>query len=83
MTFNDSHMHFWDRALMPYTWLHEVPSIGDRHSPENLYAEAGNQLPEKIVFVEAGAPWLEEVKWIEQLAEKEPRIRGIDRKSVV
>jgi len=22
MTFVDSHMHFWDRALMPYTWLH-------------------------------------------------------------
>ena len=83
MTFIDSHMHFWDRALMLYTWLHEVPSIRDRHSPENLYAEAANCLPETIVFVEAGAPWLEEVKWIEQLAAKEPRIRGIVAKIAI
>lgn len=83
MTFVDSHMHFWDRALMPYTWLHEVPSIWDRHSPENLYREAPEHLPAKIVFVECGAPWLEEVKWVEQLAASEPRIRGIVAKITV
>jgi L-fuconolactonase len=83
MTFIDSHMHFWDRALMPYTWLHEVPSIWNRHSPENLHAEAGENLPEKIVFVEAGAPWLEEVKWVEQLAVSEPRIRGMVAKIAI
>jgi L-fuconolactonase len=76
-------MHFWDRALMPYTWLHEVPSIWGRHAPENLRPEAGDDLPEKIVFVECGAPWLEEVKWIEQLAVSEPRIRAIVAKMTI
>ena len=62
---------------MPYAWLHEVPSIWERHAPENLCAEALAEPPEKIVFVECGAPWLDEVKWIERLAVKEPRIRGM------
>jgi L-fuconolactonase len=77
MRFIDTHMHFWDRALMPYLWLHEVPSIWHRHTTENLRAEAGGELPEKIVFVEAGAPWLDEVKWVEQLAAADPRIAAI------
>lgn len=68
---------------MPYTWLHEVPSIWDRHTPENLHREAPEQLPDKIVFVECGAPWLEELKWVEQLASAEPRIRGIVAKATV
>jgi L-fuconolactonase len=84
MKFIDAHMHFWDRsALGPYTWLHEVPSIWDRHGPETLHAEAGASLPEKIVFVECGAPWLDEVKWIERLAVQEPRIRGLVAKMTV
>jgi len=84
MRFVDSHMHFWDQAvLQPYTWLHEVPTINHRHGPENLRAEAGGRLPEKIVFVEAGAPWLPEVQWIEQLAAGEPRIRGIVAKIAI
>ena len=76
-------MHFWDRALMPYAWLHEVPSIWDRHTPENLLREAPGHLPEKIVFVECGAPWFEELKWVEQLASTESRIRGIVAKATV
>ncbi|HWA84745.1 MAG TPA: amidohydrolase family protein [Opitutus sp.] len=77
MPFIDSHMHFWDRTRMPYTWLHEVPSIWDRHATETIRAEAGDDLPEKIVFVEAGAPPIAEVEWIEQLAAAEPRISAI------
>jgi L-fuconolactonase len=83
MTFADAHMHFWDRALMPYTWLHEVPTIWDRHTPENLRREAPDNLPGKIVFVECGAPWFEELTWVEQLAAAEPRIRGIVAKATV
>jgi len=83
MTFVDSHMHFWDRALMSYTWLHEVPSIWGRHTPENLLCDASGHLPGKIVFVECGAPWFEELKWVEQLASTEPRIRGIVAKATM
>jgi L-fuconolactonase len=77
MNFIDSHVHFWDQALMPYSWLHEVPTIGERHGPETLRAEAGEDMPEKIVFVECGAPWLEEVNWVEQLAGQDRRIVAI------
>ena len=77
MNFIDSHLHLWDPALMPYSWLHEVPTIGQRHGPETLHAEVGEDLPEKIVFVECGAPWLDEVKWVEKLAAKDRRIVAI------
>ncbi|HVU22984.1 MAG TPA: amidohydrolase family protein [Opitutus sp.] len=77
MAFIDAHMHFWDRARMPYSWLHEVPSIWNRHATETIHAEAGPDLPDKIVFVEAGAPPLDEVAWVEQLAASEPRISAI------
>lgn len=79
MRFIDSHMHFWDRSvLQPYLWLHEVPSIAAAHTPETLRHEAGpGAMPEKIVFVECGAPWRDEVRWVERLAAREPRIAAI------
>jgi L-fuconolactonase len=83
MTSTDSHVHFWDRALMSYTWLEGLPSIRDRHTPEELHRETAGHVPDKIVFVECGAPWFEEVKWIEQLASTEPRICGIVAKATV
>jgi L-fuconolactonase len=84
MRFVDSHMHFWDQAaLHPYTWLHEVPSIAHAHVPATIHQEAAADLPEKIVFVECGAPWLDEVRWVEQLARTEPRIRALVAKIAI
>ena len=84
MRYIDSHMHFWDQeVLRPYTWLHEVPTINQRHDPAVLRAEIGSDFPEKIVFVEAGAPPLPEVRWVEELAAKEPRIRAIVAKIAI
>jgi L-fuconolactonase len=84
VTFTDAHMHFWDRdAVGGYTWLHEVPTISHRHTTENLRAEAPAHLPEKIVFVEAGAAPLREVQWVSDLAVTEPRIRGIVAKILI
>ena len=75
--FIDSHVHFWDRGNLPYPWLDEVPSISGRHTPVELRDESPGRFPEKIVFVECGAPWLDEVKWVERLATAEPRVAGI------
>jgi L-fuconolactonase len=83
VNFVDSHMHFWDRAVMPYTWLHEVPSIWERHTFQNLRAEADGNLPEKVVFVEAGAPGIAEVNWVEELARTESCICAIVAKIAV
>ncbi len=60
-----------------------MPSIAHRHVPDTLRAEAEDDLPGQIVFVECGAPWLAEVEWVEQLAATEPRIRGIVAKITI
>lgn len=76
-TFIDTHVHFWDQRTLAYPWLAEVPAIAGRHTPEELRQEAGADLPAQIVFVECGAPWREEVAWVELLAAREPRLTGI------
>jgi L-fuconolactonase len=73
----DSHVHFWDQGNLPYPWLADVPAIAGRHTPAELKTEAGPTSPSRIVFVECGAPWLDEVKWLEWLAAAEPRIAGV------
>ena len=49
---------------MPYPWLDALPAIAGRHTPVELATEAGEDFPEKIVFVECGAPGREEVHWV-------------------
>jgi len=78
--FTDAHVHFWDRANLPYPWLAEVPAIAGRHTPETLAAEAGIAAPARIVFVQADCAaehGLDEVRWVESLARTEPRIAGL------
>lgn len=73
----DSHMHFWDLERFRYPWLDELPRISRTHTPETILEEAGECMPAQIVFVECGAPWLDEVLWVEQLSAQEPRIAGM------
>jgi L-fuconolactonase len=68
---------------MPCPWLSEVPSIAGAHTPAELRKEAEGEMPSRIVFVECGSPWLDEVKWVEKLALAEPRIRGIVAKAAM
>src|SRR4051812_46718190 len=75
--FIDAHTHFWDQRRLPYPWLAEVPAIAGPHTPDDLRRQAGATSPSQIVFVECGAPWLDEVSWAEELAAREPRITGI------
>ena len=83
MPFIDAHMHFWDREILkPYIWMHEVPTIWHRHTFENLPQET-DELPDKVVFIEAGAPWREELQWVEQLAASEPRIAALVPRLIV
>jgi len=80
-TFVDAHVHFWDQQTLPYPWLVEVPAIAGRHTPAELRAESAPLVPDKIVFVECGAPAIDEVRWIEQLALAEPRLAAIVAKA--
>jgi L-fuconolactonase len=71
LTFVDAHVHFWDRARLPYPWLVGVPAISGPHTPAELAAEVGPRRPTEIVFVESAvepAHTLEEVRWVDALA---------------
>lgn len=76
----DSHVHYWDPAVLRYPWLESVPAINSPFLTADLTeASAGLEL-EQIVFVQADcAPEqaIEEAAWVTQLAVDEPRISGI------
>ncbi len=82
-SFIDSHVHFWDQRVLPYPWLAGVPAIGGPHTPADLQSEAQGHFPSQLVFVECGAPACDEVKWIEELAAREPRLAAIVAKLAV
>ncbi len=76
----DTHVHFWDRDLLPYPWLDNLPEIATRHIPATYQHETQQTPPEKIVFLQCVgelASWRAEVEWVERLAQEEPRIAGI------
>jgi len=75
----DSHVHFWDPALLEYSWLRNSP-IGSPHLPVDYWQATSGFKVEKLVFVEAACrrdQAREEVAWVEKLARPEPRIAGI------
>jgi L-fuconolactonase len=76
----DAHVHFWDRGILSYPWLRNVPSIAGPHTPALFCAEAGAEVPAHMVFVQAECDRsraLDEVAWVEGLARAEPRIAAI------
>jgi len=78
--FTDAHVHYWNPGPLTYPWLAGVPAINQPLGPGELRAEAGPQLPRRIVFVQADcAPdqGLAEVEWIESLADQAPPVAGI------
>jgi L-fuconolactonase len=78
--FVDSHVHFWDPTRLHYGYLAALPSIAARHGPDTLETEAGADAPARCVFVQAEcsrAQWLDEVRWVGELARDHPRIAGI------
>ena len=75
----DSHVHFWDTALLDYSWLGNSPIGGPKLPSDYWQATAGFQV-EKVVFVQAEcrrdqAP--DEAAWVEKLAATDPRIAAI------
>ena len=78
----DTHVHFWDSSVIDYPWLEGASPISHPHLPADLeQARAGVSLElAAIVFEEADclpAHALREAQWITELAQAEPRIRGI------
>jgi L-fuconolactonase len=76
----DTHVHYWDQAVLRYDWLNTVPAINRPFLPADLVEASTGLHLEKIVFVQAAAApeeAIEEAAWVAKLAENEPRIAGI------
>jgi L-fuconolactonase len=76
----DSHVHFWDPAVLPYPWLSSHPTIASAHLPAHLRGELAEAQPSAMVFVQAECDRersLDEVQWIETIARTDPRVAGI------
>ncbi len=74
----DSHVHFWDPAVLHYPWLERVPALSRAFVPADLDSLAASEV-DVVVFVEANclaSESLVEVAFVERLACAEPRIMG-------
>jgi L-fuconolactonase len=75
----DSHVHFWDPALLEYPWLDEHPTLKRTFLPSD-YAPLRSRRADAVVFVQADCrpdQSADEVEFVERLAEAEPRVVGI------
>lgn len=75
----DSHVHFWDPALLDYAWLRQSP-IGGAKLPADYWKAAAGFRVEKLVFVQAECrrdQARSEAAWVEKLARDDPRISAI------
>lgn len=68
----DSHVHWWDRAVLDYDWLDHAPDLADRCTDVELASEVRDPDPVLgpalgAIVVEAGRRWDEvedEVDWL-------------------
>ena len=76
----DTHVHLWDPGHLSYPWLADLPAINKPHLPADFDAACGDVAVEQMVFLQCEcdpAQFQRETQWVSQLAEREPRIRGI------
>jgi predicted TIM-barrel fold metal-dependent hydrolase len=74
----DAHLHLWDPAARHHEWLAAHPSLQRRFGPEDL--DTGRHALSGAVFVQADCrdeEALDEVRWVERLAEAHPVLSGI------
>ena len=74
----DAHVHFWDPGARRHAWLDGNPTLCRPFVPEDY--DAGRHEVAGLLFVEADCrdeEALDEVRWVGELAQREPRIRGV------
>jgi len=76
----DSHVHLYDVARLSYPWMANVPQIGASHLPADFARACGPVEVDTIVFEEvdvAAGQSVAEARFVAELAQSDPRIRGI------
>jgi L-fuconolactonase len=74
----DSHLHFWDPAVLDYPWLSANPGLNRAFRPEDF--DAAGATADAVIVVQADCVWPQaaaEVAWFQSLAEQGAPIRGI------
>lgn len=76
----DTHLHIWDLKRLSYPWLANVPMLNRDHLIEEYRKVCGPVQVSKMVFLQCEcdfAQFQEEADWVTEVAEIDPRIRGI------
>jgi len=76
----DAHVHLYDPGVIRYGWMADKPVLQGPHLLAELDRASAPVEVEGIVFVEVGADpgqYLQEASFIDGLAARDPRIRGM------
>jgi L-fuconolactonase len=76
----DTHLHVWDTRKFRYPWLDDIPLLNKPYLPEDYRRACGPVQVGQMVFVQCEvdpAQYQQETAWVTELAQAEPRIRGI------
>ena len=80
----DTHLHIWDMERLKYSAFEGHPIFGRSYHIEDFQQDCEELEVEAMVFVECfadftetGGQYIDEIKFVEDSAKKDPRIKGI------
>lgn len=76
----DTHLHIWDLSRLSYPWLAGVPMLNKNHLIGDYRRACGSVQVAKMIFLQcecAPAQFQAEADWVTEVAQADPRIRGI------
>jgi L-fuconolactonase len=80
----DTHLHVWDQKQLRYTAFEGNPLFSRPYHVEDYQRDCGKLDIEAMVFLECyadfwegGGQYIDEIKFVEREAERDPRIKGI------
>jgi L-fuconolactonase len=80
----DTHLHVWDQKQLRYTAFERNPLFSRPYHVEDYQRDCGKLDIEAMVFLECyadfwegGGQYIDEIKFVEREAERDPRIKGI------
>jgi L-fuconolactonase len=76
----DAHVHLWDTQKIRYPWLKDLPLLNRNFLLNDYYEATKALIIEKMIFMQCECDpsmYMDEVNWVTQLAEVEPKLQGI------
>lgn len=80
----DTHLHVWDPARLAYAWIKGNPLFDKPYHVEDYARDRGPVAVEAMVFLECyadftpeGGQYIEEIEFVEDEAERDPRLKAI------